>query len=215
MSFRVLRQWLLVGTGAVLAALMLAVCSGKDNIGRPLSTGSASASGPGFKLDTPEGWTAVDLTADDVNSYIDEAVKANPGLKASEPAIREMALSGSIKLVAFGETFEGFAENLNVVVLDQPKELAASELQQAYLQEMTALAQPGTSPQGELTDLPAGKAAKMFTQISVGQGKSIASLAYMLSNGNRSFTVTFSCPMSRLGAMERLADSVMQTFRFP
>lgn len=215
MSIGELRHWLLAGTGAVLAALMLAACSGKDNSVRTLSTSSTSPNGPSFTLDTPEGWTAVDLTADDVNSFVDEAVKANPRLKESESTIREMALSGSIKLVAFGETFEGFAENLNVVVLDQPKELTASELQQAYLQEMTPLALPGTSPEGEFTDLPAGKAAKMFTQISVGQGKSIASLAYLLSNGKRSFTVTFSSALSRRAEMERLADSAMQTFRFP
>lgn len=213
MKFQRFRQWILVGMGAVLAALVLGACSGNDKVDQAPGSSSASTGTPSFTMEAPEGWTAVDLTADDVNAFIDEAVKANPKLKSSESAIRDMATSGSIKFVAFGDTFEGFAENLNVIVLDQPKELTASELQQAYLAEMTAIALPGTSPQGQITDLPAGKAAKMFTQISIGQGKSIASLAYLLGKGKRSYTVTFSSALSRRAEMERLADSAMQTFR--
>ncbi len=225
----------------LIASLALAGCAKKEEAGgsasgsTPSSTskpdapeGSGTASttpndgwkevkSAGFSLHVPSDWTPLDLTASNLEAIIDEAAKANEGVKMQAAQFKQIAASGMVKLMVYGTVDPAgpFAENLNVVVMPAPQVPTSDQMVEEYKKQITPMAVPGSSQTGGPHKIPAGEAVKMRSELAMASGKatSVASLAYMVPTGGKMYTVTFSCLPGRAAEMEKLADEVMQTLK--
>lgn len=183
----------------------------------PLKDGWKEIKAAGFQLAVPDDWTPVDLTAENIDKMIDEAAKANEGVRMQAAQFKQLATNGMVKLMVFGQVDPTgpFAENLNVVVTDSPTTPTADQLAEAYKSQITPMATAGTTPSGGPNKLPVADGVKMKSDLALGSGgtKSVASLAFMFAKGGKMYTVTFSSLPGRAAEIEKLADEIMQSFR--
>jgi len=203
------------------AILVCSACQKQEPKGTAPNQVAASAAKPGWKeiksagfsLSVPPDWQPIDLTSGDLEKLISAAAESNPGVKNSEATIRAAAASGAIKMMAFGELSDGFAENVNVVVLDQPTTLTPEQMREAFEREITPMLVSGSKTTSEKVSLPAGEGYRMHSQLSMGPGKTLSSHAYIFSKDKKSFTITFTTTPAKKDKMTKLSGEIMQTFR--
>jgi hypothetical protein len=137
----------------------------------------------------PDGWTRIDLEAQDIDALIEAAGAQNPDLaKSYTSQIRAMAAQGLV-LFAFGP---GMTKGTNLNVLSTPNMgLSLDFLEQANLAQVKALANGAVT--SERVQLPAGEALHLRYALSTATGAPSPTIEqYMLINGDRQLVVSMT-----------------------
>ena len=135
-----------------------------------------------FAVTLPDGWTRIDLGADDIDALIQAAGAQNPELAGIyTQQIRAMAAQGLV-LFAFGPNP---ADGTNVNILSTPSMgLGLDFLEQANLAQLEALAEGDIA--SERIRLPAGEAIHLRYAMSAGTGIPAPTIEqYFLLNGDK------------------------------
>ncbi len=142
-----------------------------------------------FAVTLPNGWTRIDLAAQDIDALIEAAGAQNPQLAQSyTQQIRAMAAQGLV-LFAFGPDMTS-GTNLNV--LSTPNMgLSLDFLEQANLAQVKALANGAVK--SERVQLPAGEALHLRYALSTATGAPSPTIEqYMLINGDKQLVVSLT-----------------------
>lgn len=142
-----------------------------------------------FAVTLPEGWTRIDLAAQDIDALIEAAGAQNPELaKSYTQQIKAMAAQGLV-LFAFGPDM---TSGTNVNVLSTPNMgLSRDFLEQANLAEVKALAKGAVT--SERVRLPAGEALHLRYALSTATGAPSPTIEqYMLINGDKQLVVSMT-----------------------
>jgi hypothetical protein len=142
-----------------------------------------------FAVTLPNGWTRIDLAAQDIDALIEAAGAQNPQLAQSyTQQIRAMAAQGLV-LFAFGPDMTS-GTNLNV--LSTPNMgLSLDFLEQANLAQVKALANGAVT--SERVQLPAGEALHLRYALSTATGAPSPTIEqYMLINGDKQLVVSLT-----------------------
>ena len=142
-----------------------------------------------FAVTLPDGWTRIDLAAQDIDALIEAAGAQNPQLAQSyTQQIRAMAAQGLV-LFAFGPDMTS-GTNLNV--LSTPNMgLSLDFLEQANLAQVKALANGAVT--SERVQLPAGEALHLRYALSTATGSPSPTIEqYMLINGDKQVVVSLT-----------------------
>ena len=142
-----------------------------------------------FSVTLPEGWTRIDLGAQDIDAMLNAAGSMNPDLAdLYSQQIRAMAAQGLV-VFAFGPD-AGMGSNLNI--LSTPSMgLSLDFLEQANLAQLKALTNGEIAP--ERVQLPAGEAIHLSYSMSAGTGMPAPSIEqYFLLNGDKQLVVSIT-----------------------
>ena len=142
-----------------------------------------------FAVTLPNGWTRIDLAAQDIDALIEAAGAQNPQLAQSyTQQIRAMAAQGLV-LFAFGPDMTS-GTNLNV--LSTPNMgLSLDFLEQANLAQVKALANGAVT--SERVQLPAGEALHLRYALSTATGAPSPTIEqYMLISGDKQLVVSLT-----------------------
>lgn len=142
-----------------------------------------------FAVTLPDGWTRIDLGADDIDALIQAAGAQNPELAGIyTQQIRAMAAQGLV-LFAFGPDP---GDGTNVNILSTPSMgLSLDFLEQANLAELEALADGDIA--SERVQLPAGEAIHLRYAMSAGTAVSAPTIEqYFLLNGDKQLVVSMT-----------------------
>ena len=142
-----------------------------------------------FAVTLPNGWTRIDLAAQDIDALIEAAGAQNPQLAQSyTQQIRAMAAQGLV-LFAFGPDMTS-GTNLNV--LSTPNMgLSLDFLEQANVAQVKALANGAVT--SERVQLPAGEALHLRYALSTATGAPSPTIEqYMLINGDKQLVVSLT-----------------------
>jgi len=142
-----------------------------------------------FAVTLPNGWTRIDLAAQDIDALIEAAGAQNPQLAQSyTQQIRAMAAQGLV-LFAFGPDMTS-GTNLNV--LSTPNMgLSLDFLEQANVAQVKALANGAVK--SERVQLPAGEALHLRYALSTATGAPSPTIEqYMLINGDKQLVVSLT-----------------------
>jgi hypothetical protein len=155
-----------------------------------------------FAVTLPEGWTRVDLRAQDVDAMLDAAGSMNPDLaELYSQQIRAMAAQGLV-VFAFGPDAQ-LGSNLNI--LSTPSlGLSLDFLEQANLAQLKTLTKGEIA--SERVQLPAGEAIHLRYSMSAGTGMPAPSIEqYFLLNGDKQLVVSIT------NASEADADAISRS----
>lgn len=142
-----------------------------------------------FAVTLPEGWTRIDLGAQDIDAMLDAAGSMNPDLaELYSQQIRAMAAQGLV-VFAFGPD-AGMGSNLNI--LSTPSMgMSLDFLEQANLAQLKALTNGEIA--SERVQLPAGEAIHLSYSMSAGTGMPAPSIEqYFLLNGDKQLVVSIT-----------------------
>ena len=142
-----------------------------------------------FAVTLPEGWTRIDLEAQDIDALIEAAGAQNPDLaKVYTQQIRAMAAQGLV-LFAFGPDM---TKGTNLNVLSTPNMgLSLDFLEQANLAQVKALANGAIT--SERVQLPAGEALHLRYALSTATGAPSPTIEqYLLINGDKQLVVSMT-----------------------
>jgi hypothetical protein len=142
-----------------------------------------------FSVTLPEGWTRIDLGAQDIDAMLNAAGSMNPDLAdLYSQQIRAMAAQGLV-VFAFGPD-AGMGSNLNI--LSTPSMgLSLDFLEQANLAQLKALTNGEIA--SERVQLPAGEAIHLSYSMSAGTGMPAPSIEqYFLLNGDKQLVVSIT-----------------------
>jgi hypothetical protein len=142
-----------------------------------------------FSVTLPEGWTRIDLGAQDIDAMLNAAGSMNPDLAdLYSQQIRAMAAQGLV-VFAFGPD-AGMGSNLNI--LSTPSMgLSLDFLEQANLAQLKALTNGEIA--SERVQLPAGEAIHLSYSMSAGTGMPASSIEqYFLLNGDKQLVVSIT-----------------------
>jgi len=142
-----------------------------------------------FSVTLPEGWTRIDLGAQDIDAMLNAAGSMNPDLAdLYSQQIRAMAAQGLV-VFAFGPD-AGMGSNLNI--LSTPTMgLSLDFLEQANLAQLKALTNGEIA--SERVQLPAGEAIHLSYSMSAGTGMPAPSIEqYFLLNGDKQLVVSIT-----------------------
>jgi hypothetical protein len=142
-----------------------------------------------FAVTLPDGWTRIDLQAQDIDALIEAAGAQNPAIaKSYTQQIRAMAAQGLV-LFAFGPDMTN-GTNLNV--LSTPNMgMSLDFLEQANLAQVKALANGAVT--SERVQLPAGEALHLRYALSTATGAPSPTIEqYLLINGDRQLVVSMT-----------------------
>ncbi len=142
-----------------------------------------------FAVTLPEGWTRIDLAAQDIDALIEAAGAQNPDLaKSYTQQIKAMAAQGLV-LFAFGPDM---TSGTNVNVLSTPNMgLSLDFLEQANLAQVKAIANGAVT--SERVQLPAGEALHLRYALSTATGAPSPTIEqYMLINGDKQLVVSMT-----------------------
>lgn len=178
-----------------------------------------SPSGQGFSVGLPPGWTSVSTkSADD----------AFNSLKAANPELANLvkdqlgsSLASLIKLLAFDvqspTLAQQFATNMNVVVAPTGTGVTFDAFLQLNLAELRKTPGLGNTLRSENVNLPAGRSAKVTSQLTVnapGGQQTVAITQYLLVSASRGYIISFSTLPSHVGSYTSLFQEIAETFRF-
>ena len=142
-----------------------------------------------FAVTLPDGWTRIDLEAQDIDALIEAAGAQNPDLaKSYTEQIRAMAAQGLV-LFAFGPDM---TKGTNLNVLSTPSMgMSLDLLEQANLAQVKALANGAVT--SERVQLPAGEALHLRYALSTATGAPSPTIEqYMLINGEKQLVVSMT-----------------------
>ena len=142
-----------------------------------------------FAVTLPDGWTRIDLQAQDIDAMLNAAGSMNPDLaELYSQQIRAMAAQGLV-MFAFGPD-AGMGSNLNI--LSTPSMgLSLDFLEQANLAQLKALT--NGEIESERVQLPAGEAIHLSYSMSAGTGMPAPSIEqYFLLNGDKQLVVSIT-----------------------
>ncbi|HET9084165.1 MAG TPA: hypothetical protein VFN41_07140 [Candidatus Limnocylindrales bacterium] len=142
-----------------------------------------------FAVTLPDGWTRIDLEAQDIDALIEAAGAQNPDLaKVYTQQIRAMAAQGLV-LFAFGPDMTK-GTNLNVLSTSNMG-LSLDFLEQANLAQVKALANGAIT--SERVQLPAGEALHLRYALSTATGAPSPTIEqYLLINGDKQLVVSLT-----------------------
>jgi hypothetical protein len=155
-----------------------------------------------FAVTLPEGWTRIDLRAQDIDAMLDAAGSMNPDLaELYSQQIRAMAAQGLV-VFAFGP---GAASGTNLNILSTPSMgLTLDFLEQANVAQLEALTNGEIG--SERVQLPAGEAIHLSYSMSAGTGMPAPSIEqYFLLNGDKQLVVSIT------NASEADADAIARS----
>jgi hypothetical protein len=125
------------------------------------TTGRIELADKGFAVTLPDGWTRIDLEADDLEQIIKAAGSVNPELAGIYSAQIKTMLATGLVLFAFGpDPLDG--SNVNILSLPNPG-LSLDLLEAANVAQIKAMAQGEVV--SERVTLPAGEALHLSYQI--------------------------------------------------
>ena len=142
-----------------------------------------------FAVTLPDGWTRIDLQAQDIDALVEAAGAQNPDLaKSYTEQIRAMAAQGLV-LFAFGPDM---TKGTNLNVLSTPNMgMSLDFLEQANLAQVKALANGAVT--SERVQLPAGEALHLRYALSTATGAPSPTIEqYMLINGDKQLVVSMT-----------------------
>ena len=142
-----------------------------------------------FALTLPDGWTRIDLQAQDIDAMLDAAGSMNPDLaELYSQQIRAMAAQGLV-VFAFGPDA---ASGTNLNILSTPSMgLSLDFLEQANLAQLEALTDGEIA--SERVQLPAGEAIHLRYAMSAGTGVPAPTIEqYFLLNGDKQLVVSIT-----------------------
>ena len=142
-----------------------------------------------FAVTLPDGWTRIDLEAQDIDALIEAAGAQNPDLaKSYTQQIRAMAAQGLV-LFAFGPDM---TKGTNLNVLSTPSMgMSLDFLEQANLAQVKALANGAVT--SERVQLPAGEALHLRYALATATGAPSPTIEqYMLINGDKQLIVSMT-----------------------
>jgi hypothetical protein len=142
-----------------------------------------------FAVMLPDGWTRIDLEAQDIDALIEAAGGQNPAIaKSYTQQIRAMAAQGLV-LFAFGPDM---TKGTNLNVLSTPNMgMSLDFLEQANLAQVKALANGAVT--SERVQLPAGEALHLRYALSTATGAPSPTIEqYMLINGDKQLVVSMT-----------------------
>jgi hypothetical protein len=126
------------------------------------TTGRIELADKGFAVTLPDGWTRIDLEADDLEQIIKAAGSVNPELADIYSAQIKTMLATGLVLFAFGpDPLDG--SNVNILSLPNPG-LSLDLLEAANVAQIKAMAQGEVV--SERVTLPAGEALHLSYQIN-------------------------------------------------
>ena len=142
-----------------------------------------------FAVTLPEGWTRIDLQAQDIDAMLDAAGSMSPDLAdLYSQQIRAMAAQGLV-VFAFGPD-ASMGSNLNI--LSAPSlGLSLDFLEQANLAQLKTMTNGEIA--AERVQLPAGEAIHLSYSMSAGTGMPSPSIEqYFLLNGDKQLVVSLT-----------------------
>ena len=155
-----------------------------------------------FAVTLPDGWTRIDLQAQDIDAMLNAAGSMNPDLaELYSQQIRAMAAQGLV-VFAFGPD-AAVGSNLNI--LSTPSMgLSLDFLEQANLAQLKTLTNGEIA--SERVQLPAGEAIHLRYSMSAGTGMPSPSIEqYFLLNGDKQLVVSIT------NASEADADAIARS----
>jgi hypothetical protein len=209
-----------IAVGAIVAILVSK--SGSDGgSAATLKSGwtREAPSGQGFSVGLPPGWSSVSTkSADDAFNSLKSA---NPELANLVKDQLGASLSSLIRLLAFDvrspTLAQQFATNLNVVVAPTGTGVSFDAFLEANLAQLRQTPGLGSTLRSQSLELPAGKSAKVTSQLTVnapGGQQTVAITQYLLVNDGRGYIISFSTLPSYVGSYSSLFQEVAETFRF-
>ena len=153
------------------------------------TTGRIAIPDQKFAVTLPDGWTRIDLEAQDIDALIQAAGAQNPELaKIYTQQIRAMAAQGLV-LFAFGPDM---TKGTNLNVLSTPNMgLSLEFLEQANLAQVKALAKGAIT--SERVQLPAGEALHLRYALSTATGAPSPTIEqYLMINGDKQLVVSMT-----------------------
>jgi hypothetical protein len=196
-------------TAASSVAPTAAPTTGPTTAASPTAGASLATSGriefadKGFAVTLPDGWTRIDLQAQDLDALLKAAGESNPALAQAQSAQIKSMLAAGLVLFALGPTPMSGA-NVNILVVPSLG-LSMDLLEQANLAQVKALAN-GTVTSDRVT-LPAGEALHFKYAINVGNLPTAASIEqYMILTDQQQYIV--SVTNGQAGDAEAIAKSI-------
>jgi hypothetical protein len=155
-----------------------------------------------FAVTLPQGWTRIDLQAQDIDAMLDAAGSMNADLaELYSQQIRAMAAQGLV-VFAFGPD-PGMGSNLNILSTASLG-LSLDFLEQANLAQLKSLTNGEIA--SERVQLPAGEAIHLRYSMSAGTGVPAPTIEqYFLLNGDRQLVVSIT------NASEADADAISRS----
>lgn len=153
------------------------------------TTGRIVVPDHGFAVTLPEGWTRIDLAAQDIDAMLNAAGEMNPDLAdLYSQQIRAMAAQGLV-VFAFGPD-AGLGSNLNILSTSSMG-MSLDFLEQANLAQLKTLTNGEIA--SERVQLPAGEAIHLSYSMSAGTGMPSPSIEqYFLLNGDKQLVVSIT-----------------------
>ena len=204
-----------------LLALALAGCGG--NGGEPAAEPAAETEGTkrhtvaehGFELLLPVDWRPISpsqaLTEEELRTLREE----NPGIDRYVDAV--MGPDSPIAFFAFDpDPVDGFATNLNVVVLPVGDAVSLDDLAEAAVEELERLPTRTSEVGQDRVELPAGEAVRLrYRQtLNTESGEQeLATTQYNLVASETSYILTFTTLPKELERLEPVFQAAAESFR--
>lgn len=175
--------------------------------------GGVHVTASNFSFDVPKGWKTIDMTSKGLESALAEVAK-DPKSAAVVPQVRQMAASGAYKVFVFGPTTNGFGQNINVIQLDQPRDVTVDDIREADKKELASVSDSPAS--FDTIKLPAGDTLHYVAELRMktAKGDGITAIGYAIPRGKSVTTITFTCLSKDAKDMDKVASSAMNSFEF-
>jgi hypothetical protein len=167
------------------------------------TTGRIELADQGFAVTLPDGWTRIDLRADDIEQIIEAAGNANPDLAGIYSAQIKAMLASGLVLFAFGpDPLAG--TNVNILAVPNAG-MSLDLLEAANVAQIKAMAKGDVV--SERVKLPAGEALHLQYQISAAGAPTAPSIdQYLLLTPENQVMV--SVTNAPKGAAKEIAESI-------
>jgi hypothetical protein len=183
-----------------------------------LPSGWKSIATSGIELAFPPDWKVVDLAKDVFEKSSSAAFGNDPKAQSMLEQVKALAAQGSFKLFVFDSKTmgTGFATNCNVNVTQVTAGTTLETAGEQSKTQLQPLVAPGSEIKVEYVDLPAGKAARIKSQLKTALPAAplLDSVAYGFINGTDMTVVTFTSAPSQTAEVSKIAEQTMGTFKF-
>ena len=148
------------------------------------TTGRIEVADAGFAITLPDGWTRVDLNAQDMDAILQQFSALDPETAQVYAQQIQGLLAAGLRVFAFSPDFSANVNVLTIpgmgVSLDLIEQLNLTQVEQFAQGDVTS----------ERVDLPAGEAIRFSYDVDNGSGSTVSLDQYLLLAGNQQLVVT-------------------------
>jgi len=197
----------------------VAACGGEDGGGDATNeageTKTHRVADHGFEISLPADWRTISPSEALSQDEIREIREQNPEISRYLDAVT--GPNSPIKFFAFDpDAVNGFATNLNVIVLPVGEAVTLDELVEAAQTELERLPTRTSEVEEERVELPAGKAARLRYRQTIetdGGTQELATTQYSMVEAGTSYILTFTTLPEELDRLDPVFLAAAESFR--